>query len=113
MDKQKKEQFYNNIFKAGAVEFGQRKNRKEETALMIDWAYKNGQILEIGSNLGYFTGQLAKETRSHVVGIDTSSSRFVHWFAKIRNRKRSVSIVQCENFKTIDDRKTGLPFAEK
>jgi len=101
-------QFYNNVLRAASVESGQRRDRRKESELMIAWAEKNGKILEIGSNLGYFTGRVAKESGSHVVGIDTNTSKWVHKIARLRNKDNSTSFVQGQNFTTTIDKNTGL-----
>ena len=44
-------QFYNNVLRAGSVEVGQRRDRRQESELILKWAEKGGKILEIGFNL--------------------------------------------------------------
>ena len=100
-------QFYTNVLRAGSVEIGQRRDRRDESALILKWAERGGKILEIGSNLGYFTGQVAKETGSHVVGIDTNTSKWLYKIARLRNKGNSVSFVQGQNFATTVNRNTG------
>ncbi len=111
MSLEKKPQFYHNVLRAASVEVGQRRDREQENALIIAWAEKGGKILEIGSNLGYFTGRVAKESGSHVVGIDTNTSKLLYKIAHWRNRKNKTSFVQGQNFTTIQDRKTGEDLA--
>ena len=98
-------QFYTNVLRAASVEVGQRRDRKAENELIIKWAEKGGKILEIGSNLGYFTGRVAKETGSHVVGIDTNTSKLLYKIARLRNKGKSASFVQ-------GDQNTGLAFQD-
>ncbi len=98
-------QFYTNVLRAGSVEIGQRRDRKKESEQIISWAERGGKILEIGSNLGYFTGQLAEKTGSHVVGIDTNTSKLLYKIARLRNKGKDVSFVQ-------GDQNTGLAFQD-
>ncbi len=100
-----KKQFYTNVLRAASVEVGQRRDRIKESELILKWAERGGKILEIGSNLGYFTGQVAKETGSQVVGIDTNTSKWVYKIARARNKDNSTSFVQ-------GDQTTGLAFQD-
>src|SRR3989344_2183165 len=98
-------QFYTNVLRAGTVEIGQRIDRRKESELILAWAERGGKILEIGSNLWYFTGLVAKETGSHVVGIDTNTSRLLYKIARLRNKGKPTSFVQ-------GDQNTGLAFRD-
>ena len=111
-------QFYTNVLRAASVEVGQRRDRREENKIILKWAERGGKILEIGSNLGYFTGRAAKETGSQVVGIDTNTSKLLYKIARWRNRKNSASFVWGQNFtkgkdpNTGAEYETGLPFQD-
>jgi len=107
MSPEKNKQFYTNVLRAGSVEIGQRLNRRKESELILAWAEKGGKILEIGSNLGYFTGRVAEESGSHVVGIDTNTSKWVYKIARLRNKGKATSFVQGQNFTTVKDPNTG------
>ena len=98
-------QFYTNVLRAGSVEIGQRRNRKKETELILAWAERGGKILEIGSNSGYFTGLVAEKTGSHVVGIDTNTSKLLYKIARLRNKGKSTSFIH-------GDQNTGLAFQD-
>lgn len=115
----KENMFYATIASAIPVEKDQRTKRIEETRTMLEWVDKAREhnILEIGSNLGYFTGLLAKKTGAHVVGIDTNTSKWIHKIAQFRNINTDTSFVQGQNFSTPkkpepgeEDKVTGLPF---
>lgn len=112
------EQFYTNVLRAASVEVGQRRDRKAENELILKWAERNGKILEIGSNLGYFTSRLEKKTGSKIVGIDTNTSKLVHAIARARNNYGNTLIVQGQNFTTTVDKdtgslsRTGMPFQD-
>src|SRR3989344_7781819 len=108
MSPEGKKQFYTNVLIAASVEVGQRRDRKAENELILKWAEKGGKILEIGSNLGYFTSRLANETGSKIVGIDTNTSKWVHAIARARNSYSGTLIVQGQNFTTEVDKNTGL-----
>jgi len=108
MSPESNKQFYTNILRAASVEVGQRRDRRKESELIISWAEKGGKILEIGSNLGYFTGRLAKESGAHVVGIDTNTSKWLYKIAHWRNKDNKTSFMQGQNFKTVVDQKTRL-----
>ena len=102
-----KKQFYTNVLRAASVEVGQRRDRQAETELILKWAERNGKILEIGSNLGYFTGKVAQESGSQVTGVDTNTSKWLYKIARWRNKNKPVSFVQGQNFTTIKDPTTG------
>ena len=113
-----RKQFYTNVIRAASVEVGQRRDRKAENELILRWAERNGKILEIGSNLGYFTGEVAKKTGSKVVGIDTNTSKWIYKIARWRNKDTGASFVQGQNFTEViyphtgEKRETGFPFAD-
>ncbi|MFA6973352.1 MAG: class I SAM-dependent methyltransferase [Parcubacteria group bacterium] len=75
--------YYNSLFRAFMVELKQRFGRRKETRKILsvcEWEGK--KILDIGCNLGYLSGLIAKRA-AFVMGIDTNH-KAITW-AKIRN----------------------------